>query len=42
MDQLQVDIQDRLLLSFRVDDMVVPDLLEHCPRSGFGGHNGYR
>ena len=31
-DQLQVDVEDRLLARFGVDDVVVPDLLEHRPR----------
>ena len=33
-DQLQVDVENRLFAGFRVDDVVVPDLLEHGPRCG--------
>ena len=35
-DEVQVDIEDRLLAAFGVDDVVVPDFLEHCP--GKRGH----
>ena len=37
-DELQVDIQDRLLALFAMHDMAVPYLLEHC--SGGGSHIG--
>ena len=37
-DQVQVDVQDRLLAFFGMDDVVVPDLLEHRP--GVGSHIG--
>ena len=38
-DQLQVDVEDRLLALFGMDDVVVPDLLEHRPGVGLAGHN---
>jgi hypothetical protein len=36
MDELQIDVQDRLLALFAMHDMAVPYLLEHCP--GVGSH----
>ncbi len=36
MDELQVDVQDRLLAFFGMHDVMVPYLLEHCP--GIGSH----
>ena len=38
-DELQVDVQDRLLALFGMDDVAVPYLLEHRPGVGLAGHN---
>ena len=37
-DQLQIDVEDRLLPRLGVDDVVVPDLLEHRPGGELAGH----
>jgi hypothetical protein len=37
-DQLHVDVEDRLFAFFRMDNVVVPNLLEHGPRLGGAGH----
>ncbi len=37
-DELQVDVQDRLFAAFRMDNVIVPDFLEH--RAGECGHGG--